>query len=212
MASARHEMAISFAGGSPSMIYRAVRLGVAAFLLCGLAGWAGGAGGAASTLRSHARTSGLVKTVTYRGYHFAVPRSWPVISDTENPRGCVRFDQHALYLGPVSSDEFCPSWLLGTTESVLVQPGPAQAVPTMTEDTVARQISVRAPRIVITATFDTDPAVITALLASAGLPTTAAVPGTGPGTGSGSGSGSAAAVGAKPEAAGMHYPMGGPLL
>src|ERR1700722_6407152 len=139
MASARHEIAIRFPGGSPSMIYRAVRLGIAAFLLCVLAGWSAGSAGSASMLSRHPSVSGLVKTVTYLGYHFAVPRSWPVIDNTRNPRGCVRFDQHALYLGAVGSDEFCPSWLLGTTESMLVQPGPAQTVPAMTEDTVARQ-------------------------------------------------------------------------
>jgi hypothetical protein len=49
-------------------------------------------------------------------------RSWPDIDDRAHPRACVRFDQRAVYLGTVSGDEFCPSWLLGTTESILIQP------------------------------------------------------------------------------------------
>src|SRR6266487_2506516 len=51
-----------------------------------------------------------MKTVRYRGYAFLVPRSWPVIDDRGRSPGCVRFDQHAIYLGAVRGDEFCPSW------------------------------------------------------------------------------------------------------
>lgn len=111
-----------------------------------------------------------LKVVSYLGYRFRVPESWPVIDDTRRPRGCVRFDQHAVYLGAVSSNEFCPSWLLGTTEAMLIQPGPAQAIRVSAENPVARQITVAAPRIALTATFDTDPTTIYRILASASLP------------------------------------------
>ena len=110
------------------------------------------------------------KTVRYRGYAFRVPRSWPVIDDRKQVRGCVRFDEHAIYLGAVRGDQFCPSWLLGTTESMLIQPGPAGATRASAENAVAREITARAPRITIFATFRGDPAVISGILASASLP------------------------------------------
>ena len=117
-----------------------------------------------------AEPSGLLKIVRYRGYSFRVPRSWPVIDDATRRNGCVRFDQHALYLGAPSGDQFCPSWLLGTTESVLVQPGPKAVRPFAAENPVARTITAHAQGIVLMATFGTHPAVIYRMLASARLP------------------------------------------
>jgi len=111
-----------------------------------------------------------LKAVRYRGYTFLVPRSWPVVDDRTQSRGCVRFDQHAVYLGAVRGDEFCPSWLLGTTESILIQPGPARTARRSAENPVAREITARARGITITATFGTDPTVIYRILASASLP------------------------------------------
>lgn len=136
-----------------------------------------GSASASAARASAARTASArtgprlkMKVVRYRGYAFRVPQSWPVIDDALHPRGCVRFDQHAIYLGAVSSDQFCPSWLLGTTEALLVEPGSATVVPASTENPVARQITVSAPGIVVTATFDTDPTMIYRILASAALP------------------------------------------
>jgi hypothetical protein len=111
-----------------------------------------------------------LRAVDYRGYHFQVPAVWPVVNDSASGRGCVRFDQHAVYLGTPSSDQFCPSWLIGTTESMLIAPGPANGARSSTENSVSRQIVVQAPGIVITATFDTDPKLIDRILASARLP------------------------------------------
>ncbi len=182
-----------------------------------------------------------VKVVRYLGYRFVVPKAWPVIDNNRNPRDCVRFDEHAVYLGSVSGNEFCPSWLLGTTESVLIQPGSAHAAAVSAEDPVARQITVAAPRVQIIATFDTDPTVIDRMLANAGLPAPAirmpdpaaaigraagggAVAG---GTAAGSAAagrvavraaagqvaaGGAAGGGARPLVTGMHYPMASPPL
>jgi hypothetical protein len=111
-----------------------------------------------------------LKVVRYLGYSFRVPRSWPIIDNRRQSRGCVRFDQHAVYLGAVSGDEFCPSWLLGTTESILIQPGRVTTRPASAENPVARQITAHAPRISVTATFGKDPTVIYRILASAKLP------------------------------------------
>src|SRR6266702_2904022 len=121
-----------------------------------------GQAASATTTVSATRSAAPVhlKTVRYRGYSFRVPRSWPVIDDSRQSRGCVRFDQHAVYLGAVRGDEFCPSWLLGTTESILIQQGPAHSARSSAENPVARQITSRAPGISITASFGTDPTVI----------------------------------------------------
>jgi hypothetical protein len=82
----------------------------------------------------------------------------------------VRFDRHAVYLGAPSSEEQCQDRLAVTTESVLIQPGPARASVVSTEDPVARQVTVRAPGMLFLATFGAHPGVIDQILASAGLP------------------------------------------
>ena len=118
------------------------------------------------------------KEVRYLGYRFLVPRGWPVVEEDRERSGCVRFDRHAVYLGVPGSEESCPSQLLGTTESVLIEPGPAGGRAVSTDNPVARQVTVHAPGMLLTATFDAHPAVIDQILASAGLP--APVSGTGP--------------------------------
>jgi Domain of unknown function (DUF1906) len=111
-----------------------------------------------------------LKQVSYLGYRFTVPRSWPVINVAAHKQTCVRFDQHAVYLGGPGRNQSCPSWLIGTTEAMLVQPAAARSARSSVEDPVARQITVTARRIRITATFDNNPTVIYRILASAKLP------------------------------------------
>lgn len=125
-----------------------------------------GHGEAVAGTRSVAGT----KTVRYLGYRFLVPRGWPVVDDARDRRRCVRFDRHAVYLGLPGSENSCPSQLLGTTESILIEPGPPGSRPVSTENAVARRVTVRAPGLLLTATFDTHPAVIDQILASAELP------------------------------------------
>jgi len=136
---------------------------VASLLVGGLLAGAGAGPAAAGT------PAGL-KQVLYQGYTFDVPASWPVIDEALHPRTCVRFDQHAVYLGGPGPDQACPSWLFGTTEAVVIQTGPASARHSATENPVSRQITATAPRIRISATFDRDPNVIYTMLARADLP------------------------------------------
>ncbi|MGH3276384.1 MAG: glycoside hydrolase domain-containing protein, partial [Streptosporangiaceae bacterium] len=110
------------------------------------------------------------KQVSYQGYTFEVPRSWPVVREARHLGDCVRFDEHVVYLGVPAADQSCPSRLLGTTEALLIEPGPAAASRASTENPVSREITVTAPRISITATFDANPNVLYAVLASARLP------------------------------------------
>jgi hypothetical protein len=125
-----------------------------------------GAAGTGGAVRHHAPA---LKSVTYRGYRFAVPRSWPVIRTARHRTACVRFDLHAVYLGRPGTNQNCPSWLVGTTEALLVQPAAAAARRQTAENPVGHQVTATAPRIRVTATFDTDPTVIYRILASARL-------------------------------------------
>jgi hypothetical protein len=102
------------------------------------------------------------------GYTFEVPSSWPVINLAAST--CVRFDRHAFYLGQPGTDQACPSGLIGSTEAVLVAPGPQQSQVTATEDPVAHRIAASAPRITVTAAYQNDEPQVLAILESAGLP------------------------------------------
>lgn len=125
---------------------------------------------AGTAARAAAGGEPILRQVSYRGYSFEVPGSWPVIDLTRRPRECVRFDRHAVYLGLPGSDESCPSRLVGTTEALVIQPAAARTRQSSVENPVARRITVAAPRIRVTATFDTDPTQIYQILASAFLP------------------------------------------
>ena len=108
--------------------------------------------------------------VTYLGYSFAVPRGWAVINLAHHRGSCVRFDRHAIYLGTAPRNQGCPSLIVGTTEAMLIQPGSRHAAPVSVKNEVTRRITVIARRIRVTATFDSHPAEIDRILASAGLP------------------------------------------
>jgi hypothetical protein len=115
------------------------------------------------------------RQVSYLGYQFQVPVSWPVTGLAGHPGTCVRFDRHVFYLGSPGGNQSCPSSLVGATEAVLVQPAAgakaagARAA-SSTVDPVAHRITVTTPRITVTATYQADPALVRAILASAGLP------------------------------------------
>jgi hypothetical protein len=121
---------------------------------------------------SHASSGAqaTLRLVSYRGYSFEVPSSWPVIDLNGSQKTCVRFNTHAVYLGDPASNQSCSSLLVGTTEALLIQPGPASSTRSSVEDPVARLITVTAPRIEVTATFDTHRSQVDRILASASLP------------------------------------------
>ena len=60
------------------------------------------------------------KTVTFGGYAVSVPASWPVYDLTKDPRQCVRYDKHAVYLGTPGSDQYCPSSLVGRVDTISI--------------------------------------------------------------------------------------------
>jgi Domain of unknown function (DUF1906) len=111
-----------------------------------------------------------LKQISYRGYKLEVPRAWPVVNLARQPRACVRFDRHVIYLGGSGANQNCPSWLIGTTEAMQLAPVTGRNPHASVENPIARQITVSTARIRITATFDADPTQIYRILASASLP------------------------------------------
>ncbi len=111
-----------------------------------------------------------LRPVSYRGYSFQVPSSWRVVRLGSTQQTCVRFDVSVVYLGNPAADQACPSLLVGTTQALLIQPAPQSSARSSVENPVARQITVTAPGIKITAKYDTDPSQVLAILASASLP------------------------------------------
>ena len=67
------------------------------------------------------------QTVTFGGYTVSVPASWPVYDLTKNPRQCVRYDVHAVYLGTPGPDPDCPPNLVGRVNTVSIQAPAASA-------------------------------------------------------------------------------------
>jgi hypothetical protein len=113
--------------------------------------------------------SASFQPVTYRGYTFDVPSSWLVVR-LGSSETCVRFDVSVVYLGNPAADQACPSLLVGTTQALLIQPASKSATRSSVENPVARTITVTAPRIKVTAKYDTDPSQVQQILASASLP------------------------------------------
>ena len=103
---------------------RVALLLVALMLLCGAA--------AAS-----AQPRQQLQRVTYRGYTVTVPRSWPVFNLARDPRACVRFNRHAVYLGTPGGDQICPANAVGRTEAILIEPLRASAASGGSEMTTA---------------------------------------------------------------------------
>ncbi len=62
------------------------------------------------------------KGVRYGAYRIRVPASWPVYDLGANPSRCVRFDRHAVYLGPPGADQRCPARAVGHTEAISIEP------------------------------------------------------------------------------------------
>jgi hypothetical protein len=75
----------------------------------------------ASTSTASGTLSGY-QTVEYRGLRFQVPDGWPVYDLAKDPTRCVRFDQHAVYLGHAGANQSCPAKAVGRVDAVQVEP------------------------------------------------------------------------------------------
>jgi hypothetical protein len=125
-----------------------------------------------------------LKVVRYHGYAVKVPRSWRVYDLAKDPRVCVRFDRHALYLGAPRAQGQCPAHAIGRTEAILVQPATATIRRAMTRSTAsatavargagASTFLARSGRVVVTATWSHHRAVVADALNRPSLRTSAA--------------------------------------
>ena len=137
---------------------------------------------ASSSELSPAPTISLPGTqrVTYGGLELDVPGAWAVVDLAANPKACVRFDVHVVYLGTPGAVQDCPAGLLGRTEAILLRPMPSEppygtmtlipaAVPGLTSgQLLAGEVSaqVSGTRSLVTAAFGSDSAVTLAVLRS----------------------------------------------
>ncbi|MGI5226958.1 DUF1906 domain-containing protein [Actinoallomurus sp. CA-142502] len=117
-------------------------------------------------------------TVDYRGLRITVPAGWPVYRLGPGSTECVRYDRHALYLGPAGANQLCPAHVVGRTEALHVEPLTEQTaafatgmlgsvprssvagMPAVTvTDTTAREIRAAVPAagVLITGSYGAEP-------------------------------------------------------
>jgi Rv2525c-like, glycoside hydrolase-like domain len=114
-----------------------MRRAVVTVIIGGYAFWGIGSGLGHQPVIDGARLTAAVKpakaaepasqTVTFGGYTVSVPASWPVYDLTKNPRQCVRYDVHAVYLGTPGPDPNCPPNLVGRVDTLTIQAPTASA-------------------------------------------------------------------------------------
>jgi hypothetical protein len=144
-----------------------------------------------AALKTAALKTTALKTIVYHGYQFTVPASWPVYRLDLHPSTCVRYDVHAVYLGTPGANMRCPAGLIGRTQTISVIPGRPVAAAGITgqraqpggpagrRPAVRSAISSDAARhelravlgtsargTTVLATYGTDPAVVTRVLAT----------------------------------------------
>ncbi len=108
------------------------------------------------------------KTVRYHGATLTVPASWPVLHLSASSHVCVRFNRHAVYLGQPGTGQNCPIQAAGRTEAILISPAsyrgalltPLSRLGAGHEDGSMMRLDDRRHQLVITATWNRDPAVI----------------------------------------------------
>lgn len=133
-----------------------------------------------------------VRTITYHGYRFEVPSSWPVYSLAADPHRCVLFNHNAVYLGTPGDDQQCPARAYGRSAAILVQPastagelppgtvrlpartaalGASAVLPAKSAALAAAnhmlRISAPGPGVLVTASYGTGPGQVRGILASA---------------------------------------------
>ncbi len=126
------------------------------------------------------------KTVTYRGYRIEVPASWSVVDLAKDPKACVRFDVHAVYLGHPGPSPSCPVDVVGRTEALLLEPLDHVSKARVRQDTVwaprgkaaasvpddtghQATLGVTAAGVLVTASYGNDRAAVNDVLDSATL-------------------------------------------
>jgi Domain of unknown function (DUF1906) len=152
-----------------------------------------GTGKSAKKAKTTAKAVKTIKAVVYGGYEFQVPADWLVYRLDQHPQTCVRYDQHAVYLGAPGTSMRCPAGLVGRTETVSFAPGNGAASASggavsqpdgasreierlsavssvMTQDSTLDELRVGLGSgksgATVTGTYGTDPAVVKQVLAT----------------------------------------------
>ncbi|MFI9722420.1 glycoside hydrolase domain-containing protein [Streptomyces sp. NPDC052396] len=61
--------------------------------------------------------------ISYQGLKLRIPSGWKVVDLAKQPETCVRFDQHAVYLGHPNAEQKCPAHIAGKkTEALVIEP------------------------------------------------------------------------------------------
>jgi Domain of unknown function (DUF1906) len=60
--------------------------------------------------------------VHYLGLRIPIPAGWEVHRLGPQSTDCVRFDRHAIYLGPAGENQLCPAHAVGRTTAIHVEP------------------------------------------------------------------------------------------
>ncbi|MEU1285644.1 glycoside hydrolase domain-containing protein [Kitasatospora sp. NPDC005856] len=124
---------------------------------------------AAGTAVAAPAASPDTKAVTYQGRVFRVPTAWPVVDLAADPQACVRFDQHAVYLGHPGEQQVCPPRLVGRTEALLVEPATGAAPDRDGSNPVAQTVRANDGAVAVTGTYDTDQSLVRRIITGAGL-------------------------------------------
>lgn len=113
------------------------------------------------------------KAVSYHGYTFDVPSSWPVIDLATTPSACVSFAQHAVYLGAPSAKQQCEVAPSKQTDALLIEPSTAHVPASVIDNRVLDQVEAMAPGIKVTGSYHTYDTQISEIISHA-LPAAAA--------------------------------------
>jgi hypothetical protein len=159
------------------MIRRNKRLAALGALCAALAASAMGSTAVTAATPQSATAQAATQNVSYLGHQFTVPASWPVVDLGKAPSTCVRFDQHAVYLGTPGARQDCPTGLIGRTEALLIQPAVASTAPARsTDNAIARELDASGNGFQVTVTYNGDRSLAQSILTSAGLPSASAAP------------------------------------
>ncbi|WP_460363188.1 DUF1906 domain-containing protein [Actinocorallia lasiicapitis] len=80
-----------------------------------------------------------VPKVVYGGVELPVPRGWKVYDLAKQPKKCIRFDVHAIYVGLPKGEPKCPSKIVGRTEAIHLTP--IATVPSMNRRTARKRLT-----------------------------------------------------------------------
>lgn len=84
-------------------------------------GAAGRKGAARVRAAAGVRGGAGMKAVRFGGYTVNVPASWPVYRLGRGSAQCLRYDQHAVYLGRPGANQDCPAHLVGRVATISLQ-------------------------------------------------------------------------------------------